>query len=176
MKLVDFDDYESLKLAIDGCDAVFCAVGTTQKKVAGDTLLYRKVDYDIPVNAARVCLETRVAHYSLVSSVGADKNSKNFYLKLKGEVEETIQKFPIQSISIFRPSMLLGNRNEFRLGERIGQPLSKILSPLLLGKFKKYKPIEAKDVAAAMIAAAKKIEKGVHIYEYEEIENLNRRE
>jgi uncharacterized protein YbjT (DUF2867 family) len=176
MKLVNFEDYESLKLAIDGCDVIFCAVGTTQKKVAGDKLIYRKVDYDIPVNAARACLETGVEQYLLVSSVGADKNSKNFYLRLKGEVEEAVQKFPISSISIFRPSMLLGNRKEFRLGERIGQPITKLLSPLLSGKWEKYKPIEASDVAAGMIGAAKKNERGFQIYEYKEMEKLNRKE
>ena len=121
IKLVDFEDYESLKLAIAGCHVVFSAVGTTQDKVKGDQLQYRKVDYDITVNAARACLETEGANFLLVSSVGADSNSKAFYLRLKGEVEEAVQKFPIKSISIFRPSMLLGNRKEFRLGERIGQ-------------------------------------------------------
>jgi hypothetical protein len=91
-------------------------------------------------------------------------------------VEEAVQKFPISSISIFRPSMLLGNRKEFRLGERIGQPITKLLSPLLSGKWEKYKPIEASDVAAGMIGAAKKNERGFQIYEYKEMEKLNRKE
>lgn len=172
MKLVNFEDYESLKIAIDGCDVVFCAIGTTQKKVKGDKIAYRKVDYDIPVNAARACLETECPQFLLVSSVGADAVSKNFYLQLKGEVEEAVQKFPVPSISFFRPSMLLGHRKEFRLGERIGQPMTRLLSPLLFGKWKKYKPIEAKDVAAAMVKASKSNEAGTKTYEYTEIKKM----
>jgi uncharacterized protein YbjT (DUF2867 family) len=166
IKLVNFEDYESLKLAIAGCNVVFSAVGTTQGKVKGDQLRYRKVDYDIPVNAARACLETGGSNFLLVSSVGADSNSKNFYLRLKGEVEEAVQKFPIKSISIFRPSMLLGNRKEFRLVERIGQSG---MTPLLAGKWRKYKAIEARDVAAAMIEASKHNNEGFTIYEYDEM-------
>jgi len=172
IKLVNFEDYESLKSAIAGCNVVFCAVGTTQDKVKGDQLQYRKVDYDITVNAARACLETEGTNFLLVSAVGADSNSKTFYLRLKGEVEEAVQKFPIKSISIFRPSMLLGNRKEFRLGERIGQSGMKLLAPLLRGKWRKYKAIEARDVAAAMIEAAKQNIEGCTIYLYDEMKRL----
>jgi len=172
IKLINFEDYESLKLAIAGCNVVFCAVGTTQDKVKGDQSQYRKVDYDIPVKAARACLETEVSNFLLVSSVGADRNSRNFYLRLKGEVEGAVQKFPIKSISIFRPSMLLGNRKEFRLGERIGQSGMKLIAPLLTGKWKKYKAIEAREVAAAMIEASKQNKEGFTVYEYDEMKRL----
>jgi uncharacterized protein YbjT (DUF2867 family) len=172
IRLVNFEDYESLKLAIAGCGVVFCAVGTTQDKVKGDQLQYRKVDYDIPVNAARGCLETGGSSFLLVSSVGADRNSKNFYLRLKGEVEEAVQKFPIKSISIFRPSMLLGNRKEFRLGERIGQFVMKLIAPLLAGKWRKYKAIEAREVAAAMIEASTQSKEGLAVYEHDEMKRL----
>jgi uncharacterized protein YbjT (DUF2867 family) len=172
MKLVNFEDYESVKLAIDGSDAVFCAVGTTQKKVKGDKIAYRKVDYDIPVNAARACLETHCSQFLLVSSIGAEADSKNFYLQLKGEVEEAIQKFPIKSISLFRPSMLLGDRTEARFGERIGQTVIKIVAPFLSGKWNKYKPIKARDVATAMVQASKQNSSGTKIYEYSNIKKL----
>jgi uncharacterized protein YbjT (DUF2867 family) len=172
IKLVNFEDYESMKLAIAGCNVVFCAVGTTQAKVKRDRLQYRKVDYDIPVNAAKACLETAGANFLLVSSVGADSSGKNFYLRLKGEVEEAVRKFPIKSISIFRPSMLLGNRKEFWLGERIGQSGMKLIAPLLAGKWRKYKAIEASDVAAAMIEASKQNKEGFTIYEYDEMKRL----
>jgi uncharacterized protein YbjT (DUF2867 family) len=171
-RLVNFEDYESLKSAMAGCEVVFCAVGTTQAKVKGDQLQYRKVDYDIPVNAARACLETEGETFLLVSSVGANRKSKNFYLRLKGEVEEAVQRFPIRSISIFRPSMLLGNRKEFRLGERIGQFGMKLIAPLLAGKSRKYRAIEARDVAAAMIEAAKQNKKGFTVHEYDEMKRL----
>jgi len=172
IRLVNFEDYESLKSALAECNVVFSAIGTTQGKVKGDQLQYRKVDYDIAVNAARACLETGGSNFLLVSSVGADSNSKNFYLRLKGEVESAVRKFPIKSIAIFRPSMLLGNRKEFRLGERIGQSGMKLISPLLAGRWKKYKAIEARDVAAAMIAAAKRNREGFTVYEYDEMKRL----
>lgn len=175
MKLVNFEDYESVKLAIDGCDAVFCAVGTTQKKVKGDKIAYRKVDYHIPVNAARACLETHCPQFLLVSSIGADAGSKNFYLKLKGEVEEAIQKFPLNSISLFRPSMLLGDRKDVRFGERIGQAGIKIIAPFLAGSWNKYKPVQAKDVASAMLQASKQNNPGIKIYEYPDIKKLLQR-
>jgi uncharacterized protein YbjT (DUF2867 family) len=93
-------------------------------------------------------------------------------LRLKGEVEEAVQKFPVSSISIFRPSMLLGRRKEFRLAERIGQIGMKLSSPLLAGKWKKYRAIAAREVAAAMIVAAKQEKEGISIYEYEEMKSL----
>lgn len=166
MKLVNFDDHESVKMAIDGSDTVFCAVGTTQKKVKGNKHAYRKIDYDIPVNAAKFCLETGCRNFLFVSSVGADAGSNNFYLKLKGEVEEAIRQIPIRSISVFRPSMLIGKRNEFRLGEKIGQPLMAFFAFMLVGKWEKYRPVDAIEVAKAMVVAAEKERPGFSIYEY----------
>lgn len=166
VKLVDFADTESLKLAIDGSDAVFCAVGTTQKKVHGDKDAYRKVDYDIPVKAARFCAQTGCDKFLLVSSVGASSNSKNFYLKLKGDVEDAVRQQPIEHISFFRPSILLGHRAESRPGEKMGQVLMQAFSFLLAGGWQKYKPVEAKAVAAAMIKAAKEGKAGKFIVEF----------
>ncbi|NTS43386.1 NAD(P)H-binding protein [Flavisolibacter sp. BT320] len=166
IKLVDFRDPESFKLAIDGSDAVFCAVGTTQKKVKGDKEAYRKVDYDIPLQAARFCAETGCQQFLLVSSVGADSKSNNFYLKLKGEVEDDIKLLPLKTIAIFRPSMLLGNRTESRPAEKIGQVAMPVLSGLLVGSWRKYKPIHARDVAAAMVRASHQNEDGIFVYEY----------
>jgi len=169
MKLVNFEDHESVKLAIDGSDVIFCAVGTTQKKVKGDKDAYRKIDYDIPVNAARFCAETGCQQFLLVSSVGANSKSNNFYLKLKGEVEEAIQQFSIRSIAIFRPSVLLGKRAEFRLGEKIGQSFMGFFSFFLIGKNEKYRPIEADFVAKAMVQTAKEGNSGTEIFEFEDI-------
>jgi uncharacterized protein YbjT (DUF2867 family) len=148
---------------------VFVAVGTTQKKVKGDKAAYRKVDFDIPVNAAKFCAETGCKSFLLVSSVGADSKSGNFYLKLKGEVEDKVQSLSIPSVSIFRPSMLLGNRQESRPAESIAQVLSKGLSLLFPGK---YKPVPAQDVAKSMVAAGKQQKPGVSIYHYEEMKAM----
>jgi uncharacterized protein YbjT (DUF2867 family) len=174
MKLVNFDEPESVKLAIDGSDAVFCAVGTTQKKVKGDKAAYRRIDYDIPVNAARFCAETQCPSFLLVSSVGADSESNNFYLKLKGEVENAVQQFPIRSISLFQPSILLGHRQESRPGEKIGQAVMSFFSFMMLGQLEKYRPIEAVNVAKAMIEAANRNEAGVSTYKFEDIRQLSK--
>lgn len=165
-RLVDFTDPESFKLAMEGSSAVFCAVGTTQKKVKGDKAAYRKVDFDIPVNAARFCAETGCPKFLLVSSVGASSKSNNFYLKLKGEVEDAVQQLPIKSIHIFRPSVLLGDRKEHRLGEAISKAVMQAFSFAFVGGLRKYKPVQASDVAAAMINSAKKEAKGRFVYEY----------
>ncbi len=168
--IVDFEDYKQFQQAMEGCEIVFCSVGTTQAKVKGDMQAYRKVDYDIPVNAARFASDLGCRHFLLVSSVGADANSSNFYLKLKGEVENEISAFVLPAFSVFRPSMLLGQRSEFRLGERIGQFLMKALSFLIPSK---YKPIEAADVALAMVNASLKPSiTGKTIFEYKEMRSL----
>ena len=140
--------------------------GTTQKKVAGNQEKYRKVDYDIPVKAARFAAQNGVKYFGLVSSVGADQMSNNFYIKLKGEVEEQVSKENIPSLNIFRPSMLLGDRKEFRLGEEIGKVFMVPFSFLMPSK---YKPIKGESVARAMVEAAKKMDEGVHFYEYSDI-------
>jgi uncharacterized protein YbjT (DUF2867 family) len=166
--VLDFSDEAAFKAAIEGCDAVFCSVGTTQNKVKGDMAAYRKVDYDIPVNAARFCAETGCPRFLLVSSVGADSKGRNFYIKLKGEVEDQVGSMAISSISIFRPSMLLGQRGEFRLGEKIAQVLMRALAFLIPSD---YKPIHGRDVARAMIAAAKRSEAGVQVYHFDRMTN-----
>lgn len=167
---VDFQNETSFREALSGVDVVFCAIGTTQAKVKGDLVAYRKVDYDIPVNAAKFAASQGCTHFLLVSSVGADANASNFYLKIKGEVEAAVLSTSIPIISIFRPSMLLGQRNEFRLGERIGQALMKGLSFLIPSK---YKAIEAKAVAGAMVAAAGQFKQpSKNMLEYKEMVSL----
>jgi uncharacterized protein YbjT (DUF2867 family) len=164
--VIDFADEPAFKAGVAGCDAVFCAVGTTNKKVKGDKAAYRKVDYDIPVNAAKFCAETSCRQFLLVSSVGANSIGGNFYIKLKGEVEDKVQSISIPSVSIFRPSMLLGKRPESRPMEAVAQAISKPLSFLFPSQ---YKPIAAEDVAKAMIAACKQDKPGFHIYHFKEM-------
>jgi uncharacterized protein YbjT (DUF2867 family) len=171
VKLIDFSDPESFKLAIDGSHTVFCAIGTTQKKVAGNKEAYRKVDHDIAVNAARYCKATGGSQFLLVSSVGAKASSRNFYLKLKGEIEDKIRERRLPSVAVFRPSFLLGERDEKRNGEKVVQGLMQGLSFLLPSK---YKPISAEAVASAMMEAAKREQPGFHIYEFNEMQPKSR--
>lgn len=171
-KLVDFNDNDSFLVALDNSDVVFCAVGTTQKKVKGNKEEYRKIDYNIPVHAARFCKMTGCKIFLLVSSVGANSKDRGFYLRLKGEVENAVKEVGLETVHTMRPSLLLGNRKESRPGERVGQSVMKAFSFLLPSK---YKPVQARDVAKAMLNASKQRNPGFHIYEYKEIKELARK-
>lgn len=170
VKLVDFNDAESLKLALEETGIIFCCVGTTQKKVKGNKDLYRKVDFDIPVKAARFGKEAGCEKFIIVSSAGASSKSSNFYLKLKGEVEDTLKSIGLTSLHIMRPSMLLGERKEFRLGEKIAKAIMIPVSFLLPTK---YRPIHGTKVAKAMATVAKQDKEGVFVYKNSEIKKLN---
>jgi len=169
IKLVDFNDAESLKLALEGTDALFCCIGTTNKNVKGDKELYRKIDYDIPVNSARFGKEVGCETLAIVSAIGANSKSGTFYLKLKGEVEDTLQTTGLRSVYIMQPCMLLGDRKENRPMERVFQVASKVVAGILPAK---YKPIHGKTVAAAMFNAVKKGQAGYFKYTYNGIKQL----
>jgi len=151
-KLVDFNDKESFRLALEGTEVIFCCIGTTMKKMKGDKEAYRKIDYDIAVQAAQLGKANGCEKFVLVSAVGADSNSRNFYLKLKGETEEAVQASGIESVYILRPSLLIGNRKEFRAGEKLATWLMPLFAFLLPAR---YRPVKASEVAKAMVNAVK---------------------
>ena len=165
-KIVDFNDSDSLLVAISNSDVVFCAIGSTMKKVKGDKDAYRKIDFDIPVKLARFCKMTDCEKFILVSSAGANSKSRNFYQRLKEETEEAVKSVGLKTVHIMRPSLLLGERKEFRFGENIGKAVMTTLSFLIP---EKYKAIQGKDVAKVMVALAKKKEEGFFIHENSEI-------
>lgn len=136
---------------------IVCALGTTIK-TAGSQERFRRVDYDYPVAAARIGVRQGARHFLLVSSLGANAKSRIFYSRVKGEVEGTIRALPYRSVTIVRPSLLLGERRERRLGESIGK-LFTAMTP------RRYKPIHARDVAAALLRAAREDQPGVRILE-----------
>jgi len=142
-------------------DAVICALGTTIRK-AGSQEKFRLVDFEYPLALARLGLERGARHYLLVSSLGADARSRVFYSRTKGELEEAVSALGYRSLTIARPSLLLGERAEFRLGEQILARLG-FLMP------RKYKPVAARAVAAALVAAAKEDRPGCRIIESGEI-------
>lgn len=150
--LVDFSDMESFRLALEGTNVIFCTIGTTMKKMKGDKEAYRKVDYEIAVNAARLGKANGCEKFVLVAAVGADSKSRNFYLKLKGETEEAVQAPGMESVYILRPSLLIGNRKEFRAGEKLATWLMPLFAFILPAK---YRPVKAIDVAKAMVNAVK---------------------
>ncbi len=167
--IVDFTDQQAINQALAGSDGVFVAIGTTRSKVKGNTTTYRNVDYAIPIAIAKACIVNSISKLVLVSSVGANSQSPNFYLKLKGEVEDAISNMPIPFLGIFQPSLLLGARKEFRLGEKIGQAIMPLLSFVMPTQ---YKPIKASIVAKAMIKAVLANATGIHRYTYRDITSM----
>ncbi|WP_235942241.1 NAD-dependent epimerase/dehydratase family protein [Perlabentimonas gracilis] len=129
----------------------FCCLGTTMRK-AGSREAFRKVDFDMVVDFAQKAKTAGIERFAVVSSIGANPKSKNFYLKTKGQVEEELKKIGFARLVIVRPSLLLGKRNERRIAEDIGKVLYSIFSILFIGPLKKYKGIKDEDVAKAMIA------------------------
>lgn len=167
-RIVDFSNEGQYRDNFPAVETIFCCIGTTQKRVKGDNVLYRKIDFDIPVNGAKIGLQKGVKKYVIVSAIGSNSKSNNFYVRLKGEVEEAIASLPFDAVHIMQPSLLLGNRKEFRLAERIFQAIMKPLNSLIPGK---YKAIEGSKVAEAMLKADKSNEKGVHFYTYRDMVN-----
>ena len=143
-------------------DAVICALGTTIKK-AGSKEAFRDVDCGYPVTLAELAQEGGAKRYVLVSAIGADPNSVFFYNKVKGEVESRLRAFDFEALTIVRPSLLLGDRVEFRLGEEV----AKRISFLIPGR---YRPVHARSVARTLVKAAKTDSEGMEVIESREIE------
>lgn len=168
--IVDFDTLQNWKEEFS-VDDVFCCLGTTIKK-AGSQEAFRKVDFEYPVQAAFLAKEQGVKQYLVISSTGAGSDSPFFYSRVKGELEEKLKAVHFQSLHIFRPSLLLGNRSEFRFGEKVAEYLSAALPFLYAGKMKKYKPIPADLVAEGMITAAVRNESGIQVHESQDVFNM----
>jgi len=151
-----------------GAHEVFSALGTTIRK-AGSQAAFRQVDLELPLRAAKEALNAGVEQFVIVSSVGADPASKNFYLRTKGELEQELAKLPFRALHILRPSLLIGKRQEFRLGERIVIAIAPLLDLFTLGVWRRYHSIRADVVGRAMVAAARRGEPGTHLYEYDDL-------
>tara|TARA_B100000767_G_scaffold69576_1_gene66204 strand:+ start:154 stop:804 length:651 start_codon:yes stop_codon:yes gene_type:complete len=164
--VIDFTDLNSFSSCIKKSDAVFVSIGTTMAKVNGNKSEYRKIDFDIIYNIANACKKNSIKNLLFVSSLGADSNTSSFYLSLKGEIEDAVEILKLEYTSVFRPSVLLGNRNEARLMERIAQFVMYHLAPLIPSK---YKPIDAEIVAKSMVNISKDPKAGFNIYHYEEM-------
>lgn len=167
----DLESLESLKHLLMA-DDVFCSVGTTKKKTP-NRVTYYQIDHDLPVTAAKIARENGAKAFVLVSAVGANPRSSIFYVKTKGETERDIIHLNYESTHIFRPAALMGDRKEFRLFEKLGVWLSRTISPLLMGSWRKFKPINGRVVASAMISAAQSPTKGVHYYYWDKITLLS---
>jgi uncharacterized protein YbjT (DUF2867 family) len=119
-------------------------------KKAGSRENFRKVDYHYVIELAQWASQHNIQRIAVISSIGADPYSKNFYLRTKGEMEDALKALHLPNLVILRPSLLLGNRKEFRFGERLASALISPLSVLMIWKLKKYRAVHAKEVAKAM--------------------------
>lgn len=163
--IVDFDSVSTWKELLTG-DELYSAMGTTIKKAGSQDAQY-KIDVTYPLRVAAAAAENGVKNYALVSSAGANKESRIFYSRIKGELEEAVKSLPFNLITILRPSVLDGDRNENRPGEAFA-----ILAMSILGKLpglSTYRPIHARTVANGMINSLNDRSGGCHIFESDEI-------
>lgn len=154
-------------------DAVLCALGTTLKK-AGSKDAFRKVDLDMVIALAKAASVAGYQRFVVVSSLGTTPDTRNFYLQTKAQMEQAVADVGFAHLTIMRPSLLLGERAEFRVGEKAGELAGRLLSPLFVGAIRKYRPIQADTVARAMIQAAQDQQSSVQILESDAIERLAR--
>jgi uncharacterized protein YbjT (DUF2867 family) len=160
--VVNFDKPETFHQLVKG-DDLFCCLGTTMAK-AGSKEAFYKVDFTYAFEAAQLGKRNGVGQYLLVSSVGADPNSRFFYSKVKGELEIMVKTLGFWGLHIFQPSVLLGERNENRFGEQLAGKIGSFFDRMTGGLLTKYRPIEADVVAKAMVSAAQGLKPGVHVY------------
>ncbi len=166
--IANFEQLDQVAEQLKAHDVYYC-LGTTIKK-AGSQDMFRKIDYDYTLSIAKIALENRAEQFLLVSSLGADAKSSIFYSKVKGELENALKKMPFAALHIFQPSILLGDRNEQRPGEAIGQRVAVWLAPLMVGALKKYRGIKGTDVAKSMLNTALQNKKGIYTYLSDEIQ------
>jgi len=159
--VVDFDHLDALPDAVRAAH-VFCALGTTIRQ-AGSPGNFRRVDFGYPLAVAKWALSRGAEHFAVVSSLGADPNARVLYTRVKGEMEAELRTLTYHGVTIVRPSLLLGDREEFRLGEELARRFG-FLMPA------RYKPIDARRVAAAMISSAKANRPGTRLIESAELQ------
>ncbi|WP_224999351.1 oxidoreductase [Cesiribacter sp. SM1] len=172
--VIDFDTLADRNLIPEVQD-VYCCLGTTMKK-AGSKEAFRKVDFTYPYELAKLAANNGAHQFLLVTAMGANKSSLFFYNRVKGDVEEAICKISqYRTIHVFRPSLLLGRRQDDRKGEAFAQKITRIIRPLMVGPFRKYRPIQGHVVAEGMLAAAKSDQRGIMIHASEEIKKLGQK-
>jgi uncharacterized protein YbjT (DUF2867 family) len=150
---------------------IFSCLGTTIKK-AGTKEAFREVDFTYQYEVARAAAESGARQLLLVSALGAHARSAVFYNRVKGELEAAVSHLPFDGVQIFRPSLLLGNRAEFRLGEALAELPMRYVSFLMVGPLGKFRPVQARTVAAAMLLVAKERPRGTNVFESDRIRAL----
>lgn len=168
-RIVDFSVLPEMDII--GVDHVYCCLGTTIKK-AGSQPEFRKVDYGYVLEIGKLAEKYTAQKLIIISSIGANEGSANFYLRTKGEMEVDINKLEIPAIYILRPSFIMGERDEFRFGEKLGSYVIKGVNFLLTGKMKKYRGIKAITIAKAMVSLAKTGDLKKLIFESDSIQKM----
>ena len=168
--IVSYDELDQFDLQ-QPIDDVFCTLGTTIK-AAGSVESFKKVDRDYIHQIGKLAQRLNAKTCSVVSAIGANAGSSNYYNQTKGEAEELLASLGLSSLRIFRPSMLHGGRDEFRMKETVGFVALTILTPLLQGPWKKYRAIRVEQVAKAMYESARQNYPAVRIFESDEIQRL----
>ena len=164
---IDFDDLHLPDETFSDIKDIFICLGTTIKK-AGSKVAFQKVDITYCHEIAKQAQAKGVKNISIVTSLGSDSNSTNFYLKTKGMIEDQITEIDFESISIHRPGLLIGARNEMRFGEFIGQKIFPyVLDPFLIGSMRKYRSIKGDTLANAMVNLSGD-QKGVNFYYFDD--------
>jgi uncharacterized protein YbjT (DUF2867 family) len=164
--------FDEIKNRNTDAQQVYCCLGTTIKKAKSQEA-FRKVDYDYVADLAKISEKSRAEKFLVISSIGANVKTGNFYLRTKGEMEEAVKQCKIPAIFIFRPSILFGKRKEFRFGEIIGKFIMHFFTYFLWGKMKKYRGIKASTIAKVMVKLAKEENIGIHIKESDEIQKIS---
>jgi uncharacterized protein YbjT (DUF2867 family) len=170
-RIINFDNLPEIDTTGFEHADFYCCLGTTIKK-AGSRTAFRQVDFHYPLELARLCKNNKGNQFLIISAMGADSDSMFFYNRVKGDVEKAISNLQIQTLHIFRPSLLMGDRNESRVGEDISKKFFNLFGFLFVGPLKKYKGIKGTDVAWAMYAKARKDVSGKFIYESDEIAHI----
>lgn len=166
--VIDFEKLDSFILE-DNIDHIYCCLGTTIKK-AKTKENFKKVDFGYPWVLGKKAKQWNAEKFLLVSSLGANARSRIFYNKVKGELEEALTALKLRGFYIFRPSLLMGKRNENRGGEKTAIAIYKVINPLFVGGLKKYKGIDYRKVARAMVYVALNNKEPYKIFESDEIQ------
>ena len=170
VKKIDFDHLQEQDF--DFAEVIFCCLGTTRKK-AGSREKFEKVDVEYPLRVAQIAKKKGANHFIVISAMGANEKSLAYYNRVKGKLEKQLVELDFPQLSIVRPSLLVGKRDEFRLGEKLGEAVLAVLNPILVGPLKKYRSILGSQVAEAMtvISLHEKPDK-VEIYESNQLAQL----
>ena len=169
--IFDFEN-ESDMDSLESVNHVFCCLGTTIK-TAGSKEAFRFADYELPLRFAQWAKKIKANSFSIVTAMGANSDSSIFYNQVKGELEDEIKKLSISIIQIFQPSLIMGQRKEFRFGEYIIKGFMTVINPLMMGPAKKYRGIHAQTIAKGMLFYLGNSKQGVSVIESDQIGNMD---